>query len=202
MARQYIEPQVPLIQGENFYYPLTTAKQVILPDGRRLGGEKLNLTPSDIGVTATAEELNTINNKADINHIQTIEKGGTGATTAAEARTALGITPANIGAAKASHNHNIDNLTNFGTYIYDATLARTKNTFLAAPNGSDGPASFRRIAVEDLPTVSIAKGGTGATTAAAARSALGITLDNLTNVHISTTTPTSLTEGHWYIVKA
>lgn len=34
-----------------------------------------------------------------------IAYGGTGATTAAAARTSLGITPANIGAATASHNH-------------------------------------------------------------------------------------------------
>ena len=34
-----------------------------------------------------------------------IDSGGTGATTAADARTALGITPANIGAAASSHTH-------------------------------------------------------------------------------------------------
>jgi hypothetical protein len=35
-----------------------------------------------------------------------IESGGTGATTAAEARTKLGVTPANIGAAESEHTHN------------------------------------------------------------------------------------------------
>ena len=40
-----------------------------------------------------------------------IANGGTGATTAANARTSLGITPANIGAAASSHNHGASNIT-------------------------------------------------------------------------------------------
>lgn len=49
MAGKFYEPQTPLMQGGDFYYPQTTAGQVILPDGRRLGSaEKLNLTASDI----------------------------------------------------------------------------------------------------------------------------------------------------------
>lgn len=35
-----------------------------------------------------------------------VTRGGTGKTTAADARAALGITPANIGAAATSHSHN------------------------------------------------------------------------------------------------
>ena len=42
-----------------------------------------------------------------------IASGGTGATSAAAARTALGITPANIGAATTSHNHTTDDITDF-----------------------------------------------------------------------------------------
>lgn len=40
-----------------------------------------------------------------------ISQGGTNATTAANARTQLGITPANIGAAPSSHNHSASNIT-------------------------------------------------------------------------------------------
>ena len=40
-----------------------------------------------------------------------VAKGGTGATTAAQARTNLGITAANIGAAASSHNHSAANIT-------------------------------------------------------------------------------------------
>lgn len=60
-----------------------------------------------------------------------IAGGGTGAFTAAGARTNLGITPTNIGAAPATHNHNATDI-NAGT-----------------------------ISAERLPTVPVSKGGTG-----------------------------------------
>lgn len=73
-------------------------------------------------------------------------------------------TAAEVGAAAASHTH--------GQYFDNAT-SRTKNTVLAAPNGSNGAAAFRALVAADLPTVTIAKGGTGKTTAAEALAALG-----------------------------
>ena len=36
MAGKFFEPQTPLMQGGDFYYPQTTAKQIILSDGSRL----------------------------------------------------------------------------------------------------------------------------------------------------------------------
>lgn len=75
--------------------------------------------------------------------------GGTGASTAAGARSNLGITPANIGAAPTSHNHDASNI-NAGT-----------------------------LSVDRLPTIPVSKGGTGSTTSAAAREALGITPGNI-----------------------
>ena len=56
----------------------------------------------------------------------------------------VNITPANIGAAAASHNHSASNITS-GT-----------------------------LSADRLPTVPVSKGGTGATTAAAARTNLGL----------------------------
>lgn len=51
----------------------------------------------------------------------------------------------------ATHNHNIESLTNFSNRIYDATISRTANTVLAAPNGSNGAATFRKLVSADLP---------------------------------------------------
>ena len=54
--------------------------------------------------------------------------------------------------ATSEHNHNINSLIDYGTHIYDAKKTRAKNTFLAAPNGSDGVADFRKIEIADLPS--------------------------------------------------
>lgn len=51
----------------------------------------------------------------------------------------------------------INNLTGFSTYVYSATNSRTANTVLAAPNGSAGVASFRKLVEADLPTISASK---------------------------------------------
>jgi hypothetical protein len=68
--------------------------------------------------------------------------------------------------------------------------SKTANFFLAAPNGSAGAPTFRAVVAADIPTlnqnttgtasnvtgtVAVANGGTGATTAAAARTNLGAT---------------------------
>lgn len=54
--------------------------------------------------------------------------------------------------ATASHNHNIELLTNFSSKVYDATISRTAATVLAAPATANGVASFRKLAASDLPS--------------------------------------------------
>lgn len=49
--------------------------------------------------------------KEDAFSVLPVSKGGTGATTEAAARTSLGITPSNIGAAASSHNHTTSDIT-------------------------------------------------------------------------------------------
>lgn len=53
--------------------------------------------------------------------------------------------------AMASHTHNIESMNNFSTRVYDATVSRSANTVLAAPNGSNGAASFRKLVENDIP---------------------------------------------------
>lgn len=84
-----------------------------------------------------------------------IAKGGTGATSAAQART-------NLGAAAASHTHTVGNITDF-----PATMPPSAHTHNASDINAGTLDSAR------LPTVPVAKGGTGATTAEQARAILG-----------------------------
>ena len=51
----------------------------------------------------------------------------------------------------SSHTHTFSQISDWGPRIYDATVARTANTVLAAPNGSNGVASFRRLVASDIP---------------------------------------------------
>lgn len=93
-----------------------------------------------VPANATSDDLaNAINSE-----VVPVANGGTGATSAANARTNLGITPENIGAADEKHTHSAADITS-GT-----------------------------MSVSRLPTITVAKGGTGATTAAQARVNLGV----------------------------
>lgn len=50
--------------------------------------------------------------------------------------------------ANTNHTHN---------QYYDSGITRTANTFLAAPDGKDGTASFRVLAAADIPTITKSK---------------------------------------------
>ena len=57
-----------------------------------------------------------------------------------------------------SHTHSNYSLTSHthSTY-YDSAVSRTKNTVLAAPNGSAGSATFRALVAADIPSLAISK---------------------------------------------
>ena len=101
---------------------------------------------ASVSADATSDDLaNAINSE-----VVPVSNGGTGATSAANARTNLGITPENIGAADEEHTHSAADITS-GT-----------------------------MSINRLPTITIAKGGTGATTAAQARVNLGVDISQET----------------------
>ena len=59
--------------------------------------------------------------------------------------------------AQASHSHTASQISDFSTHVYDATISRTANTVLAAPNGKAGSASFRALVAADIPSITKSK---------------------------------------------
>ena len=59
----------------------------------------------------------------------------------------------------SAHTHTMANISDWETYVYNAQSTRTKNTILAAPNGSDGKATFRTLVEADIPALSKSKVG-------------------------------------------
>lgn len=59
----------------------------------------------------------------------------------------------------SAHTHTMSNISDWETYVYSAQDTRTKNTVLAAPNGSDGKATFRTLVEADIPVLSKSKVG-------------------------------------------
>lgn len=70
-----------------------------------------------------------------------------------------GITDKPSTFAPSAHTHTMANISDWETYVYSAQGTRTKNTVLAAPNGSDGKASFRTLVEADIPALPKSKVG-------------------------------------------
>lgn len=93
---------------------------------------------------------------------------------------ALGYTPGNTDAMTvlwknveekpesyppSEHSHVMTDISDWGQYIYSALSARNANTVLAAPNGANGVATFRKLVAGDLPDLSGLINGLGSGTA-------------------------------------
>lgn len=68
-----------------------------------------------------------------------------------------GITGKPSSYTPSSHTHTVSQISDFGTYVYYATISRTANTVLAAPNGKAGSASFRALVAADIPSITKSK---------------------------------------------
>lgn len=106
-----------------------------------------------------------------------IENGGTNATTAAQARTNLGITPANIGALPATGGTISGNLTVTGTL--NANASGISGT-LPITQGGTGVTTYNALRAalglgeSTTGVVPVLSGGTGVTSYASLRNALGL----------------------------
>lgn len=81
-----------------------------------------------------------------------VANGGTGASTAAQARTNLGITPENIGAAPAAHSHAISDVNNLQTTLNgkaDTTHNQSADTITAGMLGGKVTANHDAMASSD-----------------------------------------------------
>lgn len=119
---QGLTPQTPEVLLPSYFNPAD-------PSG---DGEQVN--PSilvNLGSTS-ADDVFKNESRPGVTGTLPVSRGGTGATGAATARSNLGITPGNIGAAKSSHNHSASNITSGtlpiargGTGAGTASAART-----------------------------------------------------------------------------
>lgn len=74
--------------------------------------ETVNVLDSKIQAAKQDTESKIPHALSEMSGTLAISAGGTGATSASQARTNLGITPANIGASEATHNHSVNSLNN------------------------------------------------------------------------------------------
>lgn len=138
-----------------------------------LARTNLGITPANIGAAAS-----THNHAAgDINSgTLDIARGGTGATTAALARTSLGITPANIGASATDHKHAAGDITSGTLGVARGGTGVTANPAILVNLASTATSAVFAAAPRPgvTGTLPLGNGGTGATTAALARTALDV----------------------------
>lgn len=88
------------------------------------------------------------------------------------------------GKANADHNHS--------ALYYNATIKRDANTFLAAPNGSSGVATFRKLVAADIPSLAASKisaGTLGGQVQANAAAAAVVSVPQLRDIVMTATDP-------------
>lgn len=89
----------------------------------------------------------------------TIDNSGLYSGTAAKANSVpwSGVTGKPSTFTPSGHTHKMTDISDWGSYIYDAHASRTANTVLAAPSGSNGTATFRKLVAADIPSITKSK---------------------------------------------
>ena len=127
---------------------------------------------SDTTRTAWAESAELLHTKNYTSYTVTKSGGGASGTwginisgkasTAGTADSANSVAWGNVSGkpstfTPSNHTHTKSQITDFGTHVYDATISRDANTVLAAPNGSSGVATFRKLVAADIPSLTKSK---------------------------------------------
>ena len=124
------------------------------------GYSKTSHTHSNYSVTShTHSNYSTTGHTHSIANITNLQstldgKSGTGHTHSAYSPTSH--THSNYSVTSHTHSNYSTTGHTHSTY-YDSAISRTKNTVLAAPNGSGGTATFRSLVAADIPSLAISK---------------------------------------------
>jgi hypothetical protein len=170
---------------------------------RQWDGGSTSLVPAtgrtSLGATTVGSNLFTLTDPSAVRYVRINADNSVSTLDAATFRTAIGagtgdgtvtsVTGTSPVASTGGTTPAISLASGYGD-TQNPYASKTANNFLAAPNGAAGVPTFRAIVAADIPTlnqnttgtaanvtgtVAIANGGTGATTAATARTALGAT---------------------------
>ena len=119
------------------------------------GGDKRLILANDGAIDIYTNCQNGVDKATHI----TIDNTGLYSGTAAKANSVpwSGVTGKPSTYTPSSHTHTVSQISDFSTHVYDATISRTANTVLAAPNGKAGSASFRALVAADIPSITKSK---------------------------------------------
>jgi len=147
---------------------------------------------SDLKTVSTKQSALSNSNKL------AIDSGGTNASDAASARTQLGITLANLGAAAASHNHDAGNINSGRLGLARIPTSGTANRVLLVGGTANADPAYGQVALTSMVTgtLPIGNGGTNATDKKAAKTNLGISYNNTAGA-----TPTGGADGDIVLVR-
>ncbi len=137
--------------GENGWWAVIGSTDTIWVWDSDTNAWKDTFTATELGDYYTREQIDgKLTGKANANHTHLYAGSDSAGGKANSAKTADSVDWANVTGKPTSyppgaHTH---------SQYYDSAISRTANTVLAAPNGSAGTATFRKLVAADLPSLS------------------------------------------------